>query len=358
MSEAQKQAQQERRAREKERVAQAAANAAEAAAESIPDSVEPQSGDDEPRPRPKVDHSARQEMLESLRNKPEDMDEYIRSETNEPESETVAEATPEPETPAETVPETPAAPEMVTVKIDGQESQVSKAEVDSAGGVAQYQMLKASERRYEQANREKQEMAQLLAQARQLIEANQKPKEPDKTPDELIRERVTQIQLGTPEEAAQAIKDILQANTPKQLDPVALANYVSDQVAQKGAAQRFIQRNSDLLQNPYFGRVAAFMEGDKLSKSRPSDWDAFYINLESEFRNGLGKPAITQAPSDTTQQTGQPTSGTVADKLARKADIVNLPVAGARVQAKEEPKPLSREDRINLMRKTRGQPVG
>lgn len=356
MSEKQKQAQQERRAREKEQTAQAAAEAAEAVAASIPDDTPGDPKGEEPdAPRPKADHSARMEMLESLRNKPEDMDEYIRAETeDEPaaEVETPSDAT------VEAAPEATPAPEMVTVKIDGEEQQVLKSEVDEVGGIKSYQMLKASEKRYEQAAKEKQELHQLLLQTKVLLESQQKPKEPEKTPDELIKERVTQIQLGTPEEAAQAIKEILQATTPKQIDPVAFANQVANQVAMQTEAQAFAARNSDLLSNQYFAQLAVLMEHDKLAKSRPSDWKAFYTNLEVEFRNALGRPATTQVPSVATQQTGQPTSGSVADKEARKASIVNLPVAGARVPAKEEQKPLSREDRLNLLRKARGQPVG
>jgi hypothetical protein len=354
MSEKQRQAQQERRMREKEAMAQAAASAAESAAESIPD-VEPASQDEEA-PRPKVDHSARMEMLESLRNKPEDMEEYVRSETNEndaPEAEAKEEAPPPPvETPVE-----PAVPEMVTVKIDGEEYQVPQSDIDEVGSVAAYRMMKASERRLEQANREKQELAQMLTAARQMME-QAKPKEPQKSPDELIREKVLQIQMGTPEEAAAALQSVLEAGKQPQINQVELANQIYEYGVAKSAAQEFKDRNQDLFANPYFAQLAVFMERDKLSKSKPSDWKQFYINLESEFRNALGKPAPTQALSVSTQQTGQPPSGAVADKLARKADIVNLPVAGARVQAKEEDKPLSRDDRINLLRRARGQPVG
>jgi hypothetical protein len=355
MSEKQRQAQQERRMREKEAMAQAAASAAESAAESVPD-VEPTSQDDPVTPRPRADHSARQEMLESLRNKPEDMEEYVRSETNEADAPETTEPVSE-QAPAPVEPVAPAAPEMVTVKIDGEESQVLKSEVDSVGGVAAYQMLKASEKRYEQANREKQELAQMLTAARQMME-QAKPKEPEKSPDELIREKVLQIQMGTPEEAAAALQSVLEAGRQPQINPVELANQIYEYGVAKSAAQEFKDRNSDLFANPYFAQLAVFMERDKLSKSKPSDWKQFYTNLETEFRNALGKPATTQVPSLPTQQTVQPTSGTVADKLARKADIVNLPTAASRVSAPEEPKPLSRDDRINLLRRARGQPVG
>lgn len=347
MSDRQRQAQQERRNREREEAAMAAAAAAESAAESSPD-VDPTP--DEP-VMPKVDHSARQEALEALRRKPEDMDEYIRQETEEPAPEPVAESEPV----AEAQPEAPAAPEMVTVKIDGEESQVPKADVDALGGVAAYQIHKAAEKRLAQAAKEKHDLAQMLEQAKALIAQNQ-PKEPVKPPAEILKEKVQQIQFGTPDEAAQALQDILASNT-QRVDPNQIVAQAITQMQQNMAAQQFAQRNQDLIQNPVLAKLAVMLEHDKLSKSRPTDWNRFYSDLETELRNAVGKPVTTPQPSVPTPQDGQPTSDRDA-KLSRKDNIVNLPTASARVAAPEEEKPLTREDRINLLRKARGQPVG
>jgi len=352
MSDKRKQAQQERRSREREMAAESAAAAAESAAEASTDPVGSESDAPEDA-MPTVDYSARMAQLEALRNKPEDMDQYIREESEETVEPPVAE-TPTPEAPT---PEPAAAtePEMVTVKIDGEEQTVTKADVDALGGVAAYQIHKAAEKRLAQANHEKQEMAKLLEQARVMFESA-KPKEPVKPPEELLKEKIQQIQFGTPEEAAQAMQEILTSNT-KQVDPNQVAAQVMTRIQQNTAAQQFAQRNQDILQNPVLVKLALVLEGDKLRKSPPSDWNRFYSDLEAEFRNAIGKPVTTQPPSSSTPQSGQPTSDLDA-KLSRKDNIVNLPTAAARVAAPEPDKPLSREDRLNQLRTARGQPVG
>ena len=339
------QAQQERRSRERD--AQQAAQVAEAIAEASPDVVEPQAEVDAP--MPKVDHSERMQQLEALRQKPEDMDEYIREET---EDVAPTHEAPEPEVTPDPTPEVVAeVPETVTVKIDGEERQVAKSEVDAVGSVSAYQMLKAAEKRLEQANREKHELTQILQQARQMIQ----PQVPVKPPEEVLKEKVQQIQFGTPEEAAQALQDIL---TTQRVNPNDIISQAVSQMERKSAMTQFVTRNQDIMGNPLLAKLAVIAEHDKLSKSPPSDWNKFYSDLEVEIRNGIGRPATTPQPAVSTQQTDQPTSGPVADKLARKANIVNLPVAAGRIAAPEDPKPLTREDRLNLLRKSRGQPVG
>lgn len=355
MSDKRKQAQQERRSREREMAAESAAAAAESAAEASTDPVSSGTDSDAPEDAmPTVDYSARMAQLEALRNKPEDMDEYIREESEDAPVEQPVAETPAPEAPAPETAATPA-PEMVTVKVDGEEQSVSKSDVDALGGVAAYQIHKAAEKRLAQANHEKQEMAKLLEQARIMFESA-KPKEPVKPPEELLKEKIQQIQFGTPEEAAQAMQEILSSNT-KQVDPNQVAAQVMAQIQQNSAAQQFAQRNQDILQNPVLVKLALVLERDKLSKSSPSDWNRFYSDLEAEFRNAIGKPVTMQQPSSSTPQSGQPTSDLDA-KLSRKDNIVNLPTAAARVAAPEPDKPLSREDRLNQLRTARGQPVG
>jgi hypothetical protein len=242
-----------------------------------------------------------------------------------------------------------AAPEVVTVKIDGEERQVAKTEVDALGGVASYQIHKAAEKRLEQANKEKQELHNLLMQTKAMLEA-QKPQTPKQDPAEWLKEKATQIQFGTPEESAQALQEIMNS---QRVDPNQIIQQAMEQMAQKSAAQQFVAKNSDLFQNPVLAKLAVVMEHDKLSKSRPSDWNKFYSDLEYEFRNSIGKPATTPTPV----VADQPTSGQEA-KLSRKDNIVNLPTAAGRIAAPEPDKPLTREDRLNQLRKSRGQPVG
>src|SRR5574343_1122506 len=80
----------------------------------------------------------------------------------------------EPEPAVETPPE-PAAPEMVKVNINHQEREVPKAEVDTLGGIAAYQMTKAAEERLESVKR-------LEAEARRRLDEAAPPKQPEPPP--------------------------------------------------------------------------------------------------------------------------------------------------------------------------------
>ena len=80
----------------------------------------------------------------------------------------------------------------------------------------------------------------------------------------------------------------------------------------------------------------------------------FYRTIGNEVRSVVGRSsqpakATVEAPVGNTSQT---------DKEPRKASIVNLPTASTRAAVKEDPKPETREDILNDMRKRRGLPIG
>ena len=260
--------------------------------------------------------------------------------------------------PAATAVEAPPAPapEFVEVKIDGEVRSVAKDEVEEYGGVRPYQIAKAQEKRLAEANRYAQEMGNMFRQFQAQV---QKPAEPQQKPEEKLGEIATKLQLGTPDEARQALTELKELVAPKAIDPQAIAMqaYMLNRVTE--AENRFVADNKDLIDNPMIKQMIIVEKDRRLNQFRqqnqlPNDWNAFYTSLATDVRAALGRPPIATTASQ--QPAVQPTSG-LAEKSARKADIVALPTAASRAAAPEAEKPLTRDELLARARKARGQPV-
>lgn len=272
--------------------------------------------------------------------------------------------------PAQAVEPAPAAvePELVTLKIDGEEIRVPKAEVEADGGVAAAQIKRAMEKRLRAAN-------DTLAQTRQALEIvnrltqGQQPAQPQaaqpQSIDDIIRNAIPQIQLGNAEEAAAALKNVLATvvNNVPRVDPNAVTQYTFMKIQQTNAAEKFKSDHGDILANPMLARMAAIEEQARLNAYAqkgqvPADWNQFYGQLGMELRAVVGKP---NQPAATTASGASNTTAAPqqSDKEARKAEIVELPtVASARASQPVEYKPKTREEILNDMRKSRGIPTG
>ena len=291
-----------------------------------------------------------------------------RADRSKRESEQIHEAqrpepAPEPAAPAAEVPTpapepapalVPAVPETVDVKIDGQVMSVPKDEVEEYGGVRQYQMFKAMEKRLEEAKRYNVDAAKLFQQA----QTAQKPPEPVRKPEEVIRDAVAKIQFGAPDEAAQAFMEAHSALVPKQADPQAIAMqaYLLSRVTE--AENKFVAENKDLIDNPMLKQLIIGEKDRRLMAYRqqnrlPDDWNSFYNQIALDVRTAIGRPTI--APP-VVPPASQPISG-LAEKEARKASIVALPTAATRAAAPEAEKPMTRNDLLARARQLRGQPV-
>lgn len=366
MTQKQSEAQQARRARERaeDHAATQAAKAADAAAARAPDNPEFQ-------PDPSASQDAfTGEQKEFKRGNPVRSAAYeqMMQDRQARQEEAVHEA-PRPEAapaPAATsaTPATPATeptpepePETVKVKIDGEELEVSKAEVEEYGGVSAYRIHKASERRLAEAKQAAADARALFEQAR--AQANPpKPQEPEKKPEEIVKEYVGKIQLGTPEEAASALVEAVNRLVPKPVDmqQAAMQAYFLTQVTQ--AENRFVSENKDLVENPLIRTLVVAEKEKRLGDLRkqnrlPDDWNQFYNSIASDIRKAMGRPPTAPAPSE---PASQPPSG-LAEKEARKASILALPTAATRAAAPEADKPLTRDEIIARARKARGQPV-
>jgi len=273
----------------------------------------------------------------------------------EPQSQQV-EAPQATEAPATTVAQV-AEPETVEVKIDGQVSKVPKAEVEDYGGVKAYQIIKAQEKRLAEANRYANDLGTMF---RQLQQAMQKPAQPQPKPEEIVRDAITKIQFGAPEEAQAAFAQAIQALVPRQPDSqaVAMQAYLLTQVTD--AENRFIEANKDLVDNQMIRQIVVNEKNRRLAeyqrqKRLPENWNAFYNSIATDVRAALGRPPI--ATAHVPQQPASQSTNGLAEKEARKASIVALPTAATRAAAPEAEKPLTRDDILAKARKARGQPV-
>jgi hypothetical protein len=99
-------------------------------------------------------------------------------------------------------------------------------------------------------------------------------------------------------------------------------------------------------------KLIVALRNERLQQGHPGDWNHFYRSLGNEVRAVMPK----QSQQSVTQKTPDSTSQ-ASDKEERKSSIVNLPQAAARAALPEEPKPETRADILNQMRKTRGLPT-
>ena len=235
---------------------------------------------------------------------------------------------------------------QVKVKVDGEEFEVSQAEIDQAGGVKNYQIQRAAENRLRQAQ-------EALAETRKLRDA---PREtPKEAPDDLLKKEIETLRWGTPEESAAALKRILTSQN-KPLDPNMIVEMAADRIRHDDAVKKFDREFTDIGASPMHLKLIVALRNEALQKGHPGDWDNFYRSLGNQVRTILPRSAAgaTSQPADksTTDATSQP-----SDKEARKSSIVNLPPAGARAAIPDDSKTETRADILNDMRKKRGLPI-
>ena len=244
------------------------------------------------------------------------------------------------------------APKTVKVKVDGEEFDVEQSEIDEAGGVGPYRIMKAMENRLKKAS-------ELVAEAqKQKAQAPKEPEKPSVSRQQFIAERMDKIRFGTPEEAAQAQLEIMEYGKEKQLDPSAISNMVKEQIKNENAVAKFRTNFPDIANNPILWDAAASLERRKSvaweKSGRPVDWDAEYSKIGNEIRSAFGRQS---QPTTQTVTASTPSSPSKEEKKA--GAVVTLPTAGARAALpKEDKEPTPDEERKSWFaetKKARGQ---
>ena len=259
---------------------------------------------------------------------------------------------------AATEPEAPQ-PKTVRVKVDGKEFDAPEEDVNDAGGIKAYQIIKAQENRLRATTEALAQTRQTQAAIAQWIQSQQKATEaPAKTTDQFIQEQVDVIRYGSPEESAAALKAVLERSTQK-VDPNQIIGQAVSVMQQQQAENAFVSEFSDIVHNPLLLKLVINLKDERISQNqgRINDWPTFYRSIGNEVRGAIGRPNQPAATSTSITTTGSTSTGT-SDKEARKASIVNLPTAAARAALPEADKPETRADVLNQMKKSRGLTTG
>lgn len=269
-----------------------------------------------------------------------------------------------PEPPAAAV-ELPA--EMVRVKVDGEEMDVPKAEIDEAGGVIQYRTNRASENRLKKINESVAEMKRMQAEMAQRA-APALP--PPLSLDQLIAQKHDDLRYGTPEQFQAAMREVLNAMAPRAADPMSVATQAETQISFKMAQAQFSRDFADVLSNPDLSDLVRLKVNRALSpyvgpagpdwgRLSAIDFPQVLSTIGNQVRSvAAPRPSQPQPQAPTAQDAPSPTP----DREARKASIVNLPTAAARAALPAEETPMTpAEERLAILAdaaKARGKHVG
>lgn len=240
---------------------------------------------------------------------------------------------------------------MVKVKIDGQEREVSVADMQR-----QYQINGAAEVRLQQATRLLNEARARAAAAPPVgSDARQGNGDSAAAPENqpTAKEIVQALFTGSEEEATQAVQKLLAGRStpvapthdPEQLVEQ-LAPVLKQQLVVESALDKFMAANADIVQDPHLV-------------------DLTNRFLEAEVAGGKPYPEALQAAGEQTRgwlarmgvkPAAEPAPTTPRDKkLERKAAMDNLPALNQTAASTQEP-PQSASDVIAQMRKARGLP--
>jgi hypothetical protein len=269
------------------------------------------------------------------------------------------ETSPTEPTVAAEAPEAPQTPvvETVRVKVDGEEFDVAKADIDEAGSIRAYQKEKAADNRLKKSNQELAEIKKTQAAILEWATKQAQPQTPQVTNDQFIAQKLEAIRYGTPEEGAAALTEILQ-KTQQKFDPNVMTAQAVAQMSRKMAVDKFKDEFADVVANPLLAKLAVTLEQERITQNPQAqtpyfDWSDFYRKIGNEIRSVVPRQSQPQA-TGTTTGTPSPQS----EKEARKASIVTLPTAAARAESPKEEKPETREEMITGIKKSRGLPVG
>jgi hypothetical protein len=232
---------------------------------------------------------------------------------------------PAPEPKEEPAPEP--APDLVTIKVDGQEKQVSRAEIEEAGKRYLQKDLSA-ERKLTEASR-------LFEEAR-LAKENSQPSKPDAVTDD---DDLKKLIMDSPfnEDAA----DKLVARLGRQQAIPDATEVVKRVLAERDLVSHYNSNYPDIAGDPFLHTL--------------------FLNEEERMRNQGDNRPHTEVWADAAEKLrkwkGIAKTDVVEDKAKRKETIVNLPAASARVPAPAEPKQLTASQLVEKMRKDRGQRI-
>jgi hypothetical protein len=250
--------------------------------------------------------------------------------------------------------------DSVVVKVDGVEQRVPRDKVLDAG-IRTYQKEAAADKRLQDASAR---IRQLEAYEQQLREREAKlneqlpqkdaaPQQDDDGDDDAYRRAAEALYSGDEEEAAKALKLLVNSGRSKEptqsfdtnrivQEAVALTRY---EMALESAKESFFSEYSEIVEDPVLYRLAD-ENSAKLQDEHP-DWSPKQILMES---GKLVRDWVN------THGGGNHAEAEPSNKEERKRNIKPVRSAGGSIPRKQEPRPPTRSDIVQQMRKSRGLP--
>jgi hypothetical protein len=234
---------------------------------------------------------------------------------------------PEPE------PETPRGPEMVKVKVEGNEYEVPKEQVDAEGGLEFYQKRAAANLIFQRAKQREDEANRILAEARQ-------PKQPPQStePQNPVAQLIETIRFETdPTKAAEAVKQLVAQTTLTQQQVMGL---VHQQLEADRSIGKFKSDFPEIAKDPLLYKMAVDLENHARQSGNTEPNESLHQKIGKFLSDKYIKP-----------------SGDMQEKKDKKATVINIPQAKAKAQAPEPPKEKTVQEIIADERRSRKQIV-
>lgn len=234
--------------------------------------------------------------------------------------------------------------QVVKVKIDGVESQVTVAEMRR-----QYQKNGAAERRLEEATRLLNEARATAKQEPDSLRFGETEKKTDSDADEEVKSLVTALFEGDESKAFEVFKKAGIGRSPDapilDVDQIAaqIAPAIRQQLFEENALEQFSVEFKDIVADPYLADLADTFLDAEVASGTPYDKALKQAGLKT--RDWLASKGVTPPEPNPTIDRNT--------KLERKAGIDTIPALNSKATTVEVPEP-SASDVIREMRKARG----
>lgn len=235
---------------------------------------------------------------------------------------------------AEEVKEEPK-PEVVKIKVDGEEREVPKEKILDAG-IRALQKESTADKRLEEATRLLREIEQKYAQPQEKKQEPPSQEWDDATVayalehgDEAQKAHAISLLRGRGNTTQEELQAIEQRAVTKALDTVDF----------RDASKWFQDEYKDIVADPYLFQLAAFAEDQARANGDQRSRKELYKSIGDDLRKWKGGTVTAN----------------LEEKKEQKSNIVNLPSASVKKTAPAEAKPKSTSDIIDEMRKKRGQ---
>ena len=259
--------------------------------------------------------------------------------------------------------EEPIVEEKFTLKVNGQDKEVSKDEL-----IRMAQMADSATQKFQEAATMKAQ-AEALAQLRsQEAEAKEEPKKEEQPSmdDEELNKLVHDIQFGEGDAAKNALKKVLANRTPQpqMIDEMAIARQAAEQatqqVQQKVAFDNLLKDLGQEYPDVFADRNTTYLAAQYVHEMRAEDAqsgnsrsDAELFRSACEAVDNWSKSKLSKV--DSSKTTKPKVSKQKVEAKRQSADIVKPSVASTASIGEDTPPPPTRSQVVEMMKKRRGQ---